>query len=337
MNHRFSNELLTTLLSIAVVATAAGCGSVTEVSDGPQATGAGGAPPATDGGSGGGGGGKGGGGGGGGGGRGGGGGAGMDAGTTLPRDAASDALADVGRDVRKDAPPSDAPSSNCPARATAPAGPHAGISAGYAGNLTDYSALYNVVCTTVQDCATACVAVGGTSDSCLAGSDCIPDSSGSSRHCLPPTYWRYGDQVLDESADSSGAAEQTLVIIAYNDPLAVTDFRIAVPAGATIRGIQFDVRRSALDPQAVDDSIRVLRGGQPVGTEHRNSESWPADLTYVTYGGPTDTWGETWTAADFQAPGFGIAVAARYAAAGNSRAYVDYVRATIYYSPATCD
>jgi hypothetical protein len=247
-------------------------------------------------------------------------------------------MPDTRPDAGGDAMPADVPPSNCPARPTTPAGPHAGRSAGYAGNLTDYSALYNVTCATVQDCANACVAVGGTQASCTEGSECVEGSAGSPRHCLPPTYWRYGDQVVEESADATGAAEQTLVLIAYNDPLAVTDFRIAVPAGATIRGIQFEVRRSADEPQVFDDSVRLLRDGRAVGTEHRRTDAWPASLAYATYGGPTDTWGEIWTPADIQAAGFGIAVAARWGVPdSNARAYIDYVRATIYYSPATCD
>ena len=40
----------------------------------------------------------------------------------------------------------------------------------------------------------------------------------------------------------------------------------------------------------------------------------------------------------FQATGFGIAIAARYTeTAGNSRAYVDFVRAQVYYTPAGCE
>ena len=110
-----------------------------------------------------------------------------------------------------------------------------------------------------------------------------------------------------------------------------------MPAGSTIRGIQFDVRRSADALQAVDDSIRVLRNGAPVGTDHKKTDTWPADLAYVTFGGPTDTWGTTWTPADIQATGFGIAIADRYTAtAGNARAYVDYVKATVFYTPPSC-
>lgn len=227
---------------------------------------------------------------------------------------------------------------NCPTVSAGPTGPHAARSSGYAGNLTDYGALYDTACTTLQDCANACVAAGGTRDSCTMGSECIEGAvAGGAKHCLPPTYWRYADQALTESADWTGAAEQTVVVIAYQDPLLVSDFRLTAPAGSTIRGIQFDVRRSADPLQAVDHAIRVLRDGAPVGTDHKKSDPWPGDLAYVTFGGPTDLWGTTWTAADVQTAGFGISIADKYTAtAGNARAYVDYVKATVFYSPPTC-
>ncbi len=227
--------------------------------------------------------------------------------------------------------------STCPAVSIGPLPVGAARSSGYAGNLTAYSALYNVTCTTLMNCADACVDAGGTRDSCTAGSECI-QGTGQDKHCLPPTYWRYEQQALAESADYTGAAEQTLVVIAYNDPLVLTNFGVVVPAGSQIRGIQFDVSRSADALEATDDSIRILRNDQPVGIDRRRNDTWTANLGYVTYGGPSDTWGTTWTASDVQSNRFGIAVAARYTnTAGNARAYIDFARVTVTYVPPTCN
>ena len=89
--------------------------------------------------------------------------------------------------------------------------------------------------------------------------------------------------------------------------------------------------------EAVDYSIRVLRGGAPVGSDHKKTETWSADLAYVTFGGPSDLWDTTWTPSDIQAAGFGISLAAKYTdTGGNARAYVDYVKATVYFVPAGC-
>jgi hypothetical protein len=84
---------------------------------------------------------------------------------------------------------------------------------------------------------------------------------------------------------------------------------------------------------AVDDSVRVLRVRMPVGADRRQSVPWPTALAYARYGGPTDVWGTTWTAADFRDSGFGISVAPRFVGtAGNDRAHVDSVRATVYFT-----
>ena len=50
---------------------------------------------------------------------------------------------------------------------------------------------------------------------------------------------------------------------------------------------------------------------------------------------PIDLWGTTWTAATIDASGFGVALTPMYLmSAGNDRAYVDFIRATVYYD--TC-
>ena len=98
------------------------------------------------------------------------------------------------------------------------------------------------------------------------------------------------------------------------------------------------MRRNSLDEHAVDDSVHILKNGVAVGPDRSKTARWPAELAYASYGGPSDTWGQTWTAADLQATGFGIAIAARYTeTAGNDRAYVDFVRAQVYYTPAGCE
>ena len=134
-------------------------------------------------------------------------------------------------------------------------------SAGYQGTLAAYSELYNVLCTSIDPCVSSCVAAGGTTASCTAGSECVQGSDRT--YCLPPTYWRYEDRATAADGDT---AEQTLVRIAYQDPLLLRDFGIELPAGATIRGIAFDVLRgSDSEGVAVDHAVRVLRDGQPDG------------------------------------------------------------------------
>jgi len=226
----------------------------------------------------------------------------------------------------------------CPVETTAAVGPRAARSGGYNGTPAGYASLYSVTCTTIQQCTETCMAAGGSTDSCTTGSECSGDVMGQPSSCLPPTYWTDADFALSESTSSDGAALQILVSIQYHDPLVLADFGVPLPSGSRIQGIQFDIRESANAGMAIDDSVRILRDGQPVGSDRRRADVWGADLEYRTYGGPTDTWDTTWTDSDLQSKQFGLSIAARYTGtAGNCRAYVDFVRVTVYYTKSGCD
>jgi hypothetical protein len=151
--------------------------------------------------------------------------------------------------------------------------------------------------------------------------------------CLPPTYWRYLGSGVSESDMTTRAAELTLVTIDYLDALVLTGFNVSIPENATIVGIQFQVRRNADDGFAVDDAIRILQNGSPVGLDHRQAGAWPRELTYMIYGGMNDAWGVSWVPEDFRSAGFGISIAPRYTGptAGNDRAHIDSARATVFY------
>jgi hypothetical protein len=250
-----------------------------------------------------------------------------DGGAVDPNDAANDVLVTI------DATPNDA-APHCPTRTTIEASARAAKSAGFTGTETGYYALYNVMCQAPSDCTTACVTAGGTMESCSTGSDCLAGGPGGAQQCLPPTYWRSVSSALSESAMTTNAAELTLVMIDYRDALVATDFGIDVPDGATILGVQFRVRRNADDGFAVDDAIRVMKDGLPVGTDHHQSASWPKTLAYTTYGGPADSWDVDWQPADFSSTGFGISIAPRYTSPtdGNDRAHIESVRATVFYT-----
>ena len=79
--------------------------------------------------------------------------------------------------------------------------------------------------------------------------------------------------------------------------------------------------------------IRIVRGGTASGANRASTTPWPTALTYVSYGGPDDTWGLPWTSADVASNDLGIAIRPRYTdTAGNDRAHVDAVRMTVFYS-----
>lgn len=77
----------------------------------------------------------------------------------------------------------------------------------------------------------------------------------------------------------------------------------------------------------LDQGVFLAKAGTLGGTNNANGLAWPTTDAYVTYGGPIDLWGRTWTVADINDPSFGTAVAAF---AQNGTARVDHVRISVY-------
>lgn len=203
-------------------------------------------------------------------------------------------------------------------------------SEGFAGSDDDYAELYAVSCEAAEDCAEACVDRGGE-DAMCDESECLESASGS-RDCLPPPVWSNLAGIQAESRDTSGAVQLVAVFTPYHDRLLTTDFELEVPENAVIRGLSVDVRRGSLG-EVSDDSVRILKGGELGSAERASTLPWGEVLEWASYGGPTDLWGEEWTAADLNGDDFGLALSVVYAdRAGNARAYVDQVRVNVHYS-----
>jgi hypothetical protein len=201
----------------------------------------------------------------------------------------------------------------CPSLQTAMFSAGAARSAGFAGTDAAYSALYGVPCRSAIDCVPACISAGATVASCQSSSECVAgEATEGGLGCLPPTYWRNVNGALSETGTTANAATLVLVSIPYDDPLVVTNFGISIPDEATVTGISFRVRRASDSGEAVDSIVQVLHGGVAAGTNHDQSEAWPGSLTYTTYGGASDLWGVSWTAADLRSSGFGLSIAPAY-------------------------
>ena len=83
--------------------------------------------------------------------------------------------------------------------------------------------------------------------------------------CLPPTYWLDTSGALGQpgsGASGNPANDVQAFDNGYNDSLEVTDFQIALPQGAVVRGIEFSVDRMANDGNATDQSVRVPQGSR---------------------------------------------------------------------------
>jgi hypothetical protein len=252
-------------------------------------------------------------------------------------DAMQEALDGEADDPQADSVPSDGDVFGCSVQSTGPIPAGAARSAGFSGTDVDYAGLYSVPCMVVGDCASACLAAGGTPNSCAGGSLCVAGQADGGSTCIPPSYWLNASGALSASGSTANAAELVLIDTSYRDALILDQFNVNIPDGSLVVGIQFDVRRNADDAEATDDSIQIVRNGVPVGPNHAKAGIWPHVLTYQTYGGQTDTWGVAWGAADIRDASFGLSTSAKFtAASGNDRAHIDSVTATVFYTP-RCD
>lgn len=110
---------------------------------------------------------------------------------------------------------------------------------------------------------------------------------------------------------------------------------IVVPDGAEIVGIEFDVAAFYIPISSPTDGYDVdvyaVKGGTILtGYDMASATQWPNTETVRTYGGPTNLLGTTWTEAEVEASGFGLAF--KVSVDADDVLFVDYIKARVYYS-----
>lgn len=142
-------------------------------------------------------------------------------------------------------------------------------------------------------------------------------------------------------ASDNSFASVSLTSRATSYYLLATGFGITLPSTAVINGIQVDVERSASPGIGgiVDNAVYLVRAAniETGGTNKADTLTpWGAAETTITYGGANDLWGGTWSAADIDAVGFGVAFSAKNTAGATDVARIDNIRVTVFYSGVTC-
>jgi hypothetical protein len=110
----------------------------------------------------------------------------------------------------------------------------------------------------------------------------------------------------------------------------------AIPEGAAIRGISTRFLRSAGgSPERIfDNRVRLIKSGSVQSAEDKaSSEPWPFTSTSVeaVYGGDGDLWSNSWTPANVNSSGFGVAISAKAGEFG-SQARFRGLMITVYYT-----
>ena len=133
----------------------------------------------------------------------------------------------------------------------------------------------------------------------------------------------------DSRATAAIALEQTNYLKFLNP---AANYAAPVPTGSTIDGIEVAIERSKTGGIVVDTIVRLVKGGTVVGDNLASATEWPGTDTVATYGGPTELWGETWTAANVNAGDFGVVLSCEETADIGSSARVDAGTLTVYYT-----
>lgn len=126
---------------------------------------------------------------------------------------------------------------------------------------------------------------------------------------------------------------------AYSSFLYASAFNAGLPSNAVIQGIQISVEAQQSGGSTGTTSwntVSLSKTGSTVGTNKGNTTVIPTVENIRTFGGPTDLWGTTWTAADVNASTFGVMLRPIASVSGGNRVVgVDQVTITIYYTATT--
>ena len=154
---------------------------------------------------------------------------------------------------------------------------------------------------------------------------------GSSINWANPNRVEISDDVYARTSLSPGDTTKYLM---------VADFGYVMPLSAVISGITVELEVSMEQPNtdARDASVKLMKAGVPVGADRVNPMAiWQNKDNVNTYGGPTDLWGTTWTAADINSVDFGVLYSVtRGSGPNNHYVKVDYVTLRVHYADVSC-
>lgn len=125
----------------------------------------------------------------------------------------------------------------------------------------------------------------------------------------------------------------------YTHYLTAKQLTATVPTGATIDGVRATVRkRKSASGSGTwrDSAVHVIKGGSVQTAQNKaTATAYTTSDASETYGGTTDKWGQTWTAAEVNGSGFGIAVSCGVTGMGFSdtdTAEIDAVTIEVFYT-----
>lgn len=175
-----------------------------------------------------------------------------------------------------------------------------------------------------------CVAIQGAgadgSNAIEVGYDASsPGHSGNGSFSNDSTGSAWNSDTVDLCFDVEGEVYVT------SNYLKATNFGFSIPAGATINGIKVEIEQ-AVDTGAysIESAVRIVKADGSIGSTNKSTSAVvPSSDAYVTYGGASDLWGESWSSSDINDADFGVVVSFQ---GTDGITLVDHIRITVYYT-----
>jgi hypothetical protein len=122
--------------------------------------------------------------------------------------------------------------------------------------------------------------------------------------------------------------------------LVATDFGFAIPANASICGIEIQLEKhyqvnSGSLSSITDKSVRIVIKGTPDGDDKAAGEAWLSEDEQSYYGSISDKWGLSLTTTDINSSTFGVAISASVSSGSSDldmNALIDQITITVYYN-----
>jgi len=123
----------------------------------------------------------------------------------------------------------------------------------------------------------------------------------------------------------------------YSHYLKATNFGFNVPSGATITGIEAQIKRGDVYYYTYDENVRLVLSNGSIGSENKakTTTDW-GSIEYIAYGGSSDLWSETLSASDINDTDFGLVLSIKLSDVSNgeigNNEYVDHIQIKVYYT-----
>ena len=133
------------------------------------------------------------------------------------------------------------------------------------------------------------------------------------------------------ATDAITSSTGTMAIGEVMNYLKGTNLGFSIPAGAIIDGIEVRAYAQYQSYVATIEDVNIVKSDGSIGTTNKaGSEALTASLAYYTFGGASDLWDESWTAADINDIDFGFVLSLTNGA-NVSRSFVDSFEIKVYY------